>query len=75
MTTEETVRRIITEFLEPAEGWNLTTSFADLGSDSLAMMELIMEVEDSFEIEVSDEIVETLQTPKDLINFLNKETS
>jgi acyl carrier protein len=37
------------------------------------MMELIMEVEDSFGIEVSDEIVETLQTPKDLINFLDKE--
>ena len=74
MTTEENVRRIIDDYLEPAEGWSLTSSFADLGSDSLAMMEVIMEVEDSFGIEVSDEIVETLQTPKDLINFLNKET-
>ena len=73
MTTEETVRRIIDDFLEPKEGWQLTSTFADLGSDSLAMMQLIMEVEDSFGIEVSDEIVETLQTPKDLINFLNKE--
>ena len=73
MTTEETVRRIIDDFLEPKEGWQLTSTFADLGSDSLAMMDLIMEVEDSFGIEVSDEIVETLQTPKDLINFLNKE--
>ena len=73
MTTEENVRRIMDEFLEPPEGWSLTTSFADLGSDSLAMMEVIMEVEDSFGIEVSDEIVETLQTPKDLINFLDKE--
>ncbi len=73
MTTEETVRRIIDDFLEPVEGWSLTSSFADLGSDSLAMMEVIMEVEDSFGIEVSDEIVETLQTPKDLINFLDKE--
>ena len=42
MTTEETVRRIIDDFLEPAEGWHLTSSFADLGSDSLAMMEVIM---------------------------------
>ena len=73
MTTEENVRRIVDEFLEPAKGWSLTSSFADLGSDSLAMMELIMEVEDSFGIEVSDEIFETLQTPKDLINFLDKE--
>ena len=73
MTTEENVRRIIDTFLEPQQDWSLTTSFADLGSDSLAMMEVIMEVEDSFDIEVSDEIVETLQTPKDLINFLDKE--
>tara|TARA_E500000081_G_scaffold137693_1_gene152545 strand:+ start:443 stop:664 length:222 start_codon:yes stop_codon:yes gene_type:complete len=73
MTTEENVRRIINDFLEPAEGWSLTSSFTDLGSDSLAMMEVIMEVEDSFDVEISDEIVETLQTPKDLINFLDKE--
>ena len=73
MTTEENVRRIIDDYLEPAEGWSLTSSFADLGSDSLAMMEVIMEVEDSFDVEISDEIVETLQTPKDLINFLDKE--
>ena len=73
MTTEENVRRIIDDYLEPAEGWSLTSSFADLGSDSLAMMEVIMEVEESFGIEISDEIVETLQTPKDLINFLDKE--
>ena len=75
MTNEENVRRIIDEFLEPPNGWSLTTSFADLGSDSLAMMEVIMEIEDSFNVEISDEIVETLQTPQDLINFLNKEAS
>ena len=73
MTTEENVRRIIDDFLEPPKGWSLISSFADLGSDSLAMMEVIMEVEDSFDVEISDEIVETLQTPKDLINFLDKE--
>ena len=38
MTTEQRVCRIIDDFLEPAEGWSLTSSFADLGSDSLAMM-------------------------------------
>ena len=75
MTTEETVRRIVDDFLGPAEGWHLTHSFADLGSDSLAMMELIMEVEESFGIEVSDDVVEALKTPKDLINFLDKEAS
>ena len=75
MSTEENVRRIIDDFLEPPKGWSLISSFADLGSDSLAMMEVIMEIEDSFDIEISDEIVETLQTPKDLINFLNKDKS
>ena len=75
MTTEETVRRIIDDFLEPAEGWHLTHSFADLGSDSLAMMEVIMEVEESFGIEILDADVETFETPNDLINFLDKEAS
>ena len=75
MTTEQRVCRIIDDFLEPAEGWSLTSSFADLGSDSLAMMELIMEVEEQFDVEISDADVEALQTPKDLINFLDKEES
>ena len=75
MTTEQRVCRIIDDFLEPVKGWSLTSSFADLGSDSLAMMELIMEVEEQFDVEISDADVEALQTPKDLINFLDKEES
>ena len=70
MTTEENVRRIVDEFLEPAKGWSLTSSFADLGSDSLAMMELIMEVEHNFGTVITDDEVQELQTPNHLINFL-----
>ena len=70
MTTEENVCKIIDEYIAPSPGWSINTPFADLGSDSLAMMELVMEVEEEFNVEISDAVVEALNTPKDLINFL-----
>ena len=73
MNVEDKVREILIEFLGAPTDFSTSSTFETLGSDSLAMMEVIMEVEDSFGIEVSDEIVENLQTPKDLINFLDKE--
>ena len=42
---------------------NYETSFQDdLGADSLDIVELIMEMEDEFDEEISDEVVEQLTT-------------
>ena len=56
-TIEDRVRKLIVEFLDPPEDFNNDTPFVQLGSDSLLMMELVMEVEDEFGLEIDDATV------------------
>jgi len=42
----------------------------DLGADSLDLVELIMEMEEVFGIEIADEELEKIRTVKNVIEFL-----
>jgi acyl carrier protein len=49
------------------------TSFVnDLNADSLNMMELIMEIEDVFDLYIPDEEAEDIQTVGDAVDFIQK---
>jgi len=45
----------------------------DLGTDSLTTVELIIELEAEFEIEIPDDDVETLHTVGDVVNYINEQ--
>ena len=42
----------------------------DLGADSLAVVDLIMSVEDEFSIEVPDEALENIRTVADMVKYI-----
>lgn len=42
----------------------------DLGADSLDVVDLIMSIEDEFEIEVPDEELEGIRTVADVVNYI-----
>ena len=42
----------------------------DLGADSLDTVELIMALEDEFEIQIPDESAEKITTVKDVVSFI-----
>ncbi len=44
----------------------------DLGADSLDLVELIMEMEEEFNVTVSDDELEKIRTIQDVIDFLKK---
>ncbi len=44
----------------------------DLGADSLDLVELIMAMEENFDIEIPDEDAEGISTVKDAIDYVNK---
>lgn len=44
----------------------------DLGADSLDLVELIMAMEEEFDIEIPDEDAEGIATVQDAINYVNK---
>jgi acyl carrier protein len=71
---EERVREIISEQLNVSKD-EVTpeASFTDdLGADSLDLVELVMALEEEFEIEVSDEDAEKIRKVKDVYDYIDK---
>ncbi len=72
MNIEEKVRAIICEQLSVAEDVVVTqASFVDdLGADSLDLVEMIMAMEEAFNISIADEDAEKIKTVQDAIDYL-----
>lgn len=70
----EKVTKIIVEQLNVAEADVVATaSFVDdLGADSLDQVELIMAMEEEFDISISDEDAETIGTVQNAIDYVTK---
>ena len=47
----------------------------DLGADSLDTVELVMELEEEFDINIPDEIAEKIQTVGEAISHIDKSTT
>ena len=73
MSVEDKVKKIIAEKLSvDLEEVIEEASFVDdLGADSLDLVELIMSMEEEFDIDISDEDAEKLVTVKDAIDYIN----
>ncbi len=57
-----------------ARAITLETSFAhDLGLDSLAMVELVMELDEEFEFAIPADATDEIQTVEDAIRFLRRQ--
>ena len=70
----EKLKEVIEEKLN-AEGAVITeeTSFKeDLDADSLDLFELVMALEDEYEIEIPTEDLEQIATVGDVINYINE---
>lgn len=71
---EEKVKKIICEQLNVSEEDVVpTASFVDdLGADSLDQVELIMAMEEEFDISIPDEDAEKIGTVQDAIDYIKK---
>ncbi len=71
---EEKIKEIICEQLNvSAEDVVLEASFVDdLGADSLDQVELIMAMEEEFDISIPDEDAEKIATVKDALEYIKK---
>ena len=74
---EERVHNIVCEQLGTTKDKiSGETSFInDLGADSLDTVELVMEFEDEFEINIPDEDAEKIQTVGDAVTYISNKLS
>ncbi|MGH9405021.1 MAG: acyl carrier protein [Terriglobia bacterium] len=71
-SVEDKVKQLIVEQLgvDEAEVTPTAHFIDDLGADSLDIVELVMTLEESFEIEIPDEDAEKIQTVKDAVDYI-----
>jgi acyl carrier protein len=74
MSIEEKVKAIIREQLSVSEEDVVPqASFVDdLGADSLDLVEMIMAMEEAFNISIADEDAEKIKTVQDAINYIQE---
>jgi acyl carrier protein len=74
-STEERVIEIVCENLGVSkEQVSRSTNFIeDIGADSLDIVELVMELEEEFEITIPDEQAEKIKTVGEAIDYIDKE--
>jgi len=73
----EKVKEIIVDNLDVEESKvTMEASFRDdLDADSLDVVELVMELEDEFDMEIADEEAEKINTVGDAVDYINSTKS
>ncbi|MEN8245926.1 MAG: acyl carrier protein [Thermodesulfobacteriota bacterium] len=75
MSIEDKVKKIIAEKLsvDLSEVVPEASFVDDLGADSLDLVELIMTMEEEFDIDISDEDAENMESVKDAMDYIAKQ--
>ncbi|MDR1253846.1 MAG: acyl carrier protein [Oscillospiraceae bacterium] len=73
----EKIRSILSEQFDVKEDEiKIETKIStDLGADSLDIVDLLMSIEDEFEIEIPDEEIGNIQTVGELVSYIEKNIS
>ena len=72
MSLDPKIKKIIADQLG-VEGDKVTPNASfidDLGADSLDLVEMIMEMEEKFGVEIADEELEKIRTIQDVVDFI-----
>lgn len=77
MSVEEKVREIIVDQLgvDEKQVTNDAAFIDDLGADSLDTVELVMALEEEFDVEIPDEDAEKISKVQDAIDYINNNTN
>jgi acyl carrier protein len=76
MSTFDRVKKVVVEQLDVAEDevTPIASFVEDLGADSLDVVELVMGLEEEFDVEIPDEDAEKIATVQDAIDYIDKKS-
>ena len=76
MALLDDIKEVVVEQLDcnPAEVKEESKFIEDLGADSLDVVELVMALEEKFDIEIPDEAAEGILTVSDVIKYIEDNT-
>ncbi len=73
MSVEETVKKIVTRIVrKPDVEFTPTATFKDLKADSLDIVQILVAVEDAFDIEILDEEVQEITDMAGFIAYIER---
>ncbi len=77
MAVEDRIRQIIVDQLAVPAGEIVPVAslIDDLGADSLDIVELVMAIEEAFDLEIPDDDAERMKTIQDAISYVEERTS
>jgi len=73
MPVEETVKKIVTRIVrKPDTDFTPASTFKDFGADSLDIVQILVAVEDTFDIEIVDEELENIPDMAGFIAYIER---
>ena len=75
-SVEETVKKIILKIIrKPEADFSPTATFKDMKADSLDVVQILVAVEDTYEIEIQDEELKSCNNMGDFIKYIEKKVT
>lgn len=75
METLEIMRNAIKKELgRDFDDITLSTTFEDMAMDSLEVVQMVMAIEEAFDIEIDDDDVDALKTIGDLVDYIEEKS-
>jgi len=75
-SVEETVKKIVARIIrQPEMNYSPTASFKDMKADSLDVVQILVAIEDTYEIEIQDEDLKNLTNLGEFIKYVERKVA
>jgi acyl carrier protein len=76
VSVQDRVKKIVAEQLEVAiDSLTLETTFEEIDADSLDIVELVMALEEEFDLEISDQEIENIKSVGDVVSYIESKVN
>jgi acyl carrier protein len=73
MSVEETLKKIVTRVTrKPETAFSRETTFEDLDADSLDIVQVLVALEDAYDIEIQEEELQEIKNMGDFISYIER---